>query len=175
MMAVIPALVFLICFFIQSFSLGLVGGFISLASTLILQHSHLGSQVPDIIEIRKYTQEACRFFVEISNIGAPLKYIDLGGGLGVDYTGENKSKFHSITSITDVGATHPHRMKIIKNNNQHTILFSVKYCITFIFWAFSHYIFHHMVSAMPICFVFIFYRFVFFCFVYLLFFSLICI
>ena len=39
MMAVIPALVFLICFFIQSYSLGLVGGFISLASTLILQYS----------------------------------------------------------------------------------------------------------------------------------------
>jgi len=67
-----------------------------LLDSLILQHSHLGSQVPDIIEIRKYTQEACRFFVEISNFGAPLKYIDLGGGLGVDYTGENKSKFHSI-------------------------------------------------------------------------------
>ena len=63
---------------------------------LILQHSHLGSQVPDIIEIRKYTQEACRFFIEISDYGAPLKYIDLGGGLGIDYTGENKSKFHSI-------------------------------------------------------------------------------
>ena len=67
-----------------------------LLDCLILQHSHLGSQVPDIIEIRKYTQEACRFFIEISNYGAPLKYIDLGGGLGVDYTGENKSKFHSI-------------------------------------------------------------------------------
>ena len=67
-----------------------------LLDCLVLQHSHLGSQVPDIIEIRKYTQEACRFFIEISNYGAPLKYIDLGGGLGVDYTGENKSKFHSI-------------------------------------------------------------------------------
>ena len=67
-----------------------------LLDCLILQHSHLGSQVPDIIEIRKYTQEACRFFIEISNYGAPLKYIDLGGGLGVDYTGENKSKFHSM-------------------------------------------------------------------------------
>ena len=68
----------------------------NLLDCLILQHSHLGSQVPDIIEIRKYTQEACRFFIEIFNYGAPLKYLDLGGGLGVDYTGENKSKFHSI-------------------------------------------------------------------------------
>ncbi len=67
-----------------------------LLDCLVLQHSHLGSQVPDIIEIRKYTQEACRFFIEITNYGAPLKYIDLGGGLGVDYTGENKSKFNSM-------------------------------------------------------------------------------
>ena len=68
----------------------------NLLDTLVLQHSHLGSQVPDIIEIRKYTQEACRFFIEIINYGAPLQYLDLGGGLGIDYTGENKSKFHSI-------------------------------------------------------------------------------
>ena len=68
----------------------------NLIDCLVLQHSHLGSQVPDIIQIRKYTQEACRFFIEICNYGAPLKYLDLGGGLGVDYTGENKSKLHSI-------------------------------------------------------------------------------
>ena len=63
---------------------------------LILQHSHLGSQIPDIIEIRKATQEACRFFSELSKLGAPLTYLDLGGGLGVDYTGEQKSAFNSI-------------------------------------------------------------------------------
>ncbi len=68
----------------------------NLLDSLILQHSHLGSQVPDIIEIRKYTQEACRFFTEITKQGAKLKFLDLGGGLGIDYTGENKSKPHSI-------------------------------------------------------------------------------
>ena len=67
-----------------------------LLECLILQHSHLGSQVPDIIEIRKYTQEACRFFCEITKEGAPLRYLDLGGGLGIDYTGQNKSISHSI-------------------------------------------------------------------------------
>ena len=68
----------------------------NMLDTLVLQHSHLGSQVPDIIEIRKYTQEACRFFTEITKEGAKLQYLDLGGGLGIDYTGENKSKLHSI-------------------------------------------------------------------------------
>ena len=68
---------------------------------LILQHSHLGSQIPDIIEIRKATQEACRFFSEMSKLGAPLNYLDLGGGLGVDYTGEQKSAFNSINYSLD--------------------------------------------------------------------------
>jgi len=68
----------------------------NLINSLVLQHSHLGSQVPDIIEIRKYSQEAWRFFSEITRLGAPLKYLDLGGGLGIDYTGEKKSKPYSI-------------------------------------------------------------------------------
>ncbi|MDC0227052.1 biosynthetic arginine decarboxylase [Alphaproteobacteria bacterium] len=68
---------------------------------LILQHSHLGSQIPDIIEIRKATQEACRFFCEITKQGAPLEYLDLGGGLGVDYTGEQKSAYNSINYSLD--------------------------------------------------------------------------
>lgn len=62
---------------------------------LVLQHSHLGSQVPNIIEIRLAAQEACRFFVEIQGEGAPLKYLDLGGGLGVDYTGEHTATENS--------------------------------------------------------------------------------
>lgn len=68
---------------------------------LILQHSHLGSQIPDIIEIRKATQEACRFFSEMTKLGALLTYLDLGGGLGVDYTGEQKSAFNSINYSLD--------------------------------------------------------------------------
>lgn len=62
---------------------------------LKLQHSHLGSQVPNIIEIRLAAQEACRFFVEIVREGAPLEFLDLGGGLGVDYTGEHRAAENS--------------------------------------------------------------------------------
>jgi len=62
---------------------------------LVLQHSHLGSQVPNILEIRMAAQEACRFFVEIKGEGAPLSYLDLGGGLGVDYTGEHTASENS--------------------------------------------------------------------------------
>ena len=63
---------------------------------LVLQHSHLGSQVPNIIEIRKASQEACQFFAELRREGAPLKWLDLGGGLGVDYTGEHTASANSI-------------------------------------------------------------------------------
>ncbi|MGC6535668.1 MAG: biosynthetic arginine decarboxylase, partial [Parvibaculales bacterium] len=62
---------------------------------LKLQHSHLGSQVPNIIEIRMAAQEACRFFIEILKEGAPLEFLDLGGGLGVDYTGEHRAAENS--------------------------------------------------------------------------------
>ena len=68
---------------------------------LQLQHFHLGSQVPDILDVRRSTAEACRFFVELRKEGAPLNYIDLGGGLGIDYTGEHKSTENSINYSTD--------------------------------------------------------------------------
>ena len=63
---------------------------------LVLQHSHLGSQVPNIIEIRKAAQEACQFYCELQREGVPLRYLDLGGGLGVDYTGEQTATANSI-------------------------------------------------------------------------------
>ncbi len=62
---------------------------------LELQHSHIGSQIPNVNEIRSATSEAARFFVALRQQGAPLSYFDLGGGLGVDYTGEHRSAAHS--------------------------------------------------------------------------------
>jgi arginine decarboxylase len=63
---------------------------------LVLQHCHLGSQIPNILDIRLAVQEACRFYCEIAAIGAPLRYLDLGGGLGVDYTGEHTASANSV-------------------------------------------------------------------------------
>ncbi len=58
---------------------------------LQLLHCHLGSQIPNIRDIRSGVVEACRYFADLSNEGAALHYIDLGGGLAVDYTGANTS------------------------------------------------------------------------------------
>ena len=63
---------------------------------LKLQHSHLGSQVPDVNDVRRAADEACRYFTEMVREGAPLTHLDLGGGLGIDYTGEKKATENSI-------------------------------------------------------------------------------
>ena len=54
---------------------------------LQLLHCHLGSQIPNIQDIRSGIVEVCRFYADLVKEGANLKYIDLGGGLAVDYTG----------------------------------------------------------------------------------------
>lgn len=63
---------------------------------LKLQHSHLGSQVPDVNDVRRAAIEACRYFSELTREGVPLTHLDLGGGLGVDYTGEKRASDNSI-------------------------------------------------------------------------------
>ena len=69
---------------------------VDLLDRLVLQHSHVGSQVPDVIDVRRAVDEACRFFVDLRDEGAPLAYLDLGGGLGVDYTGEHRADDNSV-------------------------------------------------------------------------------
>jgi len=69
---------------------------VDMLDCLVLQHSHVGSQIPNVDEIRSSVSEAARFFVALRNEGAPLTHLDLGGGLGVDYTGEQRSAEHSV-------------------------------------------------------------------------------
>ncbi|MDA7966302.1 biosynthetic arginine decarboxylase, partial [Ruegeria sp.] len=63
---------------------------------LKLQHSHLGSQVQDVNDVRRAVGEACRYYSELTREGVPLTHLDLGGGMGVDYTGEKKAAENSI-------------------------------------------------------------------------------
>lgn len=58
---------------------------------LELLHCHLGSQIPNISDIRGGVVEACRYYADLCSEGANLSYIDLGGGLAVDYTGAKSS------------------------------------------------------------------------------------
>lgn len=59
---------------------------------LHLLHFHIGSQIPSIQSIKGAIKEGARFYTEIYALGASeLKYIDVGGGLGVDYDGSGRS------------------------------------------------------------------------------------
>ncbi|MEX0326990.1 MAG: biosynthetic arginine decarboxylase [Puniceicoccaceae bacterium] len=56
---------------------------------LKLLHFHLGSQLPNIREIRRAATEACRIYCGLAEEGAPMGILDLGGGLAVDYDGSH--------------------------------------------------------------------------------------
>jgi arginine decarboxylase len=66
---------------------------------LQLLHFHIGSQITAIRAIKDALQEASRIFVELHALGANMRYIDCGGGLGVDYDG-SQSNFHSSVNYT---------------------------------------------------------------------------
>jgi len=57
--------------------------------SLKLLHFHIGSQVPNIRDIRAAIYEASRVYAELVKEGAPMGYLDLGGGLAVDYDGSH--------------------------------------------------------------------------------------
>lgn len=66
---------------------------------LELLHYHLGSQVPNIREIRESVNEASRFYVGLVKEGARMGILDIGGGLAIDYDGSH-SNFASSANYT---------------------------------------------------------------------------
>ena len=62
---------------------------------LQLLHCHLGSQIPDLAEIKAAVREASRFYADLVTEDVPLKFLDLGGGLAVDYIGNQSLHSHS--------------------------------------------------------------------------------
>ena len=64
-----------------------------------LLHFHIGSQVPDILLVKRAVQEAARFYAKLQKMGFPIEFLDVGGGLGVDYDG-SRSAFDSSTNYT---------------------------------------------------------------------------
>ncbi|MFI0348775.1 MAG: biosynthetic arginine decarboxylase [Chthoniobacterales bacterium] len=66
---------------------------------LKMLHFHVGSQVPDVGTINRATCEATRFYAKLYQMGHQLEYIDVGGGLGIDYDG-SKTSFDSSTNYS---------------------------------------------------------------------------
>src|SRR5690606_13930226 len=66
---------------------------------LQLVHCHPGSQLQDIRRVKDAINELCHVYAELKLMGAGLKYIDVGGGLGVDYDGSG-TNFPSSMNYT---------------------------------------------------------------------------
>lgn len=61
-----------------------------------LLHFHIGSQITKIDKIKNALVEGSRIYVELKKLGVGLEYLDIGGGLGVDYDGSKSSYFSSV-------------------------------------------------------------------------------
>jgi len=65
-----------------------------LSSAFKLLHFHIGSQVPDILVIKRAVREAARHYAKLRKMGHRIEFMDVGGGLAIDYDG-SRSTFHS--------------------------------------------------------------------------------
>ena len=61
---------------------------------MVMLHFHIGSQITDIRKVKLAIREAGRVYAKLRGLGVPIQYLNLGGGLGVDYDG-SKTAFDS--------------------------------------------------------------------------------
>jgi arginine decarboxylase len=71
----------------------------NLGHCLKMLHFHIGSQVPDILTVKKAVQEAARLYAKLYKMSFQIEFLDVGGGLGVDYDG-SRSAFDSSTNYS---------------------------------------------------------------------------
>ncbi|RNC78553.1 biosynthetic arginine decarboxylase [Piscirickettsia salmonis] len=91
---------------------------------LRLLHCHLGSQLANIRDIQRGVNELTRIYIELKQLDAPLDYVDLGGGLGIDYEGTGSRNFCSMnysldeyaSNIVSAFKTHCQQAKITEPN-----------------------------------------------------------
>jgi len=72
---------------------------LGMADCIELLHFHLGSQITNIRHIKQAVIEGARIYSELARAGAGLKYLDVGGGLGIDYDG-SQTDFESSVNYT---------------------------------------------------------------------------
>jgi arginine decarboxylase len=63
---------------------------------LKMLHFHLGSQVTEVKRVQEAIKEAARVYAEIKKMGVKVQYLNIGGGLGVDYDGSRTSSDYSV-------------------------------------------------------------------------------
>lgn len=62
-----------------------------MAHCLKLLHFHIGSQLTDIRAVKEAVTEGARIYADLHKMGFELDYVDVGGGLGIDYDGSNST------------------------------------------------------------------------------------
>ena len=67
----------------------------NLVESLKLIHFHIGSQITKIRRIKNALREAMQFYVQLTRMGFSINFVDIGGGLGVDYDGTRSSSSES--------------------------------------------------------------------------------
>lgn len=72
---------------------------LEMLDTLRLLHFHIGSQISSIIPIKNALQEASNIYVELAKMGCRMGYLDVGGGLAIDYDG-SRTDFHASRNYT---------------------------------------------------------------------------
>ena len=70
-----------------------------LDNRLKLLHFHIGSQITDIKRVKNAMKEAARVYAKLRQIGCEIEFLDIGGGLGVDYDG-SQTRFESSVNYT---------------------------------------------------------------------------
>ncbi len=85
-----------------------------MADCLQLLHCHMGSQIHDIRSVNAGINELARVYAELVKLGAGLKYLDVGGGLGVDYDGSQTDfEFSMNYSLTEYAGNVVYRVMAI--------------------------------------------------------------
>ncbi|MDY6942256.1 MAG: biosynthetic arginine decarboxylase [Pseudomonadota bacterium] len=79
---------------------------------LELLHFHMGSQISNVRDIRGGLTEAARYFTSLHELGVSIAFVDVGGGLGVDYEGTKSRSFCSINySVNEYAHAVVHALK----------------------------------------------------------------
>jgi len=79
-----------------------------------LLHFHLGSQITNIRHVKTAVTEAARAYADLCKRGAGLEYLDIGGGLGVDYDGSQSNFESSVNySLTEYAADVVHHVSAV--------------------------------------------------------------